>query len=138
MTYEYQSFLAHHGVKGQKWGVRNYQNPDGTLIHPKGRKKQEKKVAESDTWKKDESKWLSDDELNRRNNRMQREQQYRQNIDNRHPVKKEISAMAKKIFIGTAVGVAIGAMTRNYKGLTRAGAAFIRTTANTYGTLRRR
>lgn len=24
-------YLAHHGIKGQKWGVRNYQNPDGTL-----------------------------------------------------------------------------------------------------------
>lgn len=23
--------LYHHGIKGQKWGVRNYQNPDGSL-----------------------------------------------------------------------------------------------------------
>lgn len=27
MKYE----LYHHGIKGQRWGVRRYQNPDGTL-----------------------------------------------------------------------------------------------------------
>ncbi len=25
------AFFAHHGIKGQKWGVRRFQNPDGTL-----------------------------------------------------------------------------------------------------------
>lgn len=27
----YSTELYHHGIKGQKWGVRRYQNPDGTL-----------------------------------------------------------------------------------------------------------
>lgn len=35
-------FLAHHGIKGQKWGIRRYQNPDGTLTE--AGKKHEQKV----------------------------------------------------------------------------------------------
>lgn len=27
----YQAELYHHGIKGQRWGVRRYQNPDGSL-----------------------------------------------------------------------------------------------------------
>ena len=31
MNYVYKSELYHHGIKGQKWGVRRFQNKDGSL-----------------------------------------------------------------------------------------------------------
>lgn len=30
-TWDDGTYLAHHGIKGQKWGIRRFQNPDGTL-----------------------------------------------------------------------------------------------------------
>lgn len=40
-TFLSEGELYHHGIKGMKWGVRRYQNPDGSLTE-KGRKRLEK------------------------------------------------------------------------------------------------
>ena len=49
--------LQHHGIKGQKWGIRRYQNADGTLT-PEGiaRKKKMERLANDERLSKKERK----------------------------------------------------------------------------------
>lgn len=108
MTKEYSEFLAHHGIKGQKWGVRRFQNPDGTLKNPKGR-------PESSTWKSKDAGYLSDEELNRRNSRLQRENQYRQLTEpKRAKALKWIKTTASTILVASAIGALKGRMSGSY------------------------
>lgn len=50
----YLNELYHHGIKGQKWGVRRYQNPDGTLTA--AGKKRYLDYGRSGNWNKREVK----------------------------------------------------------------------------------
>ena len=46
----YNDSLAHHGILGQKWGVRRYQNPDGTLT-AEGRRRYAPRAVDSSVTK---------------------------------------------------------------------------------------
>ena len=39
-SYTYSNELYHHGIKGQKWGVRRYQNEDGSLTNAGKKRRQ--------------------------------------------------------------------------------------------------
>lgn len=96
-----ESFLEHHGIKGQKWGVRRYQNEDGTLTEAG------KVRYNPDGSKKDVNK-MTDEELARANKRIAAEQQFQNLTGSTQPGKALTKDNAIKI---GATFVATGAST---------------------------
>ena len=153
-----EDFLIHYGIKGQKWGVRRFQNEDRTLTAAGKERygrgdgssfgKKMKKAASSvgsgigkaakaigkraknaaeEKWKEN-PKHLSDDELQERINRLNKEAQYKRLQDelNRKPSKNQNGqgggkggkgkkhpylALALLTPVATAIGVGTKAIT---------------------------
>ena len=81
--------LQHWGIKGMRWGVRRYQNKDGSLT-PAGEKRYANNHEDYNKAHDDKSvSSMSDAELKARNNRLQMEKQYRE-LTNKKSVGKNI------------------------------------------------
>lgn len=107
--------LFHHGIKGQKWGVRRYQNPDGSLTESG------KARYNSDMSPKDPTK-MSNEELQKANQRLGAESTYRNLTGTSQPGRALTRDNAIKIgatFLGTAaLPVLYKAMKGNLSGMT--------------------
>ena len=75
--YTVKNELYHYGVTGMKWGVRRYQNADGTLTTA-GKKRYSKDAYEAKKIKKKKTSQMSNEELRILNNRQELERKHKQ------------------------------------------------------------
>lgn len=118
--------LYHYGIKGMKWGVRRFQNKDGSYT-PAGKKRRSQEgwsddAKEAASIKKKSVKQMSNSELRKLNERQNLERQYKQLNPNK--IKK---GMAVAAGIASGMGT-IAALYNNSNQLIKAGKAIMEAT----------
>lgn len=105
-------YLEHHGILGQKWGVRRFQRPDGTRTAAgKKRAKQYQTVSqEANELLKNRNKY-SDQELQSKVNRLNNAARLR-DLAGRDPEKKgspldRYTSTAKKVLLAASTTAAV-------------------------------
>lgn len=109
--YRYNNELYHWGIKGMKWGVRRYQNSDGSYTAA-GKKRRKFRTdgwsddaKEAGQLKKKKLNQMSNAELQKLNKRQELENKYRQNNK---------SSIAKGIAIVGVTAAALGTLNNLY------------------------
>lgn len=102
--------LYHFGVKGMKWGVRRYQNSDGSLT-PAGRKRYDKQVRASRKADVKNRRTLSDSEIEQKIKRLESEKKLKNlTEEDLSPGRKAASDILKsagnKVLTAAAAGAA--------------------------------
>lgn len=110
----HKEMLMHYGIKGQKWGIRRYQNEDGTRTAA-GKKREQYNSNHEDYDKAHTTKsvkTMSDAELRNRLNRLQMEKQYKQLSST--DVKRGKDFVSKSLKVPTGVATATTTALRIY------------------------
>ena len=102
-------YLAHHGIKGQKWGVRRYQNKAGTKKHKRASSKKSGKQRKANSKIAKRSKLYKDsralnwsllqelqDNLQRMQMQMQQQQQQEQNQMMQEQIRQQQNQMMQE------------------------------------------
>lgn len=111
--YQQTNELYHHGILNQKWGLRRFQNKDGSLT-PAGKERYNKNSGKDSNTKlskkqnsKKSIKDYSNEELNAMTNRLNAENNYREALKrNRSAGEKFINHIGTKILLPAVTNVA--------------------------------
>ena len=103
--------LSHHGIKGMKWGVRRFQNKDGSRTAA-GKKRESDLDAETKKIRKTEVKnrrTMSDADIKKRIERLKLEKEYKSLVDSdinrgKKFVSEVLSESSKKVLTIAAAG----------------------------------
>ena len=112
-----QGELYHHGIKGQKWGVRRFQNKDGSLT-PAGKKRYDEPNERRGDVKKDKQHKIP---KNKSLHRLQLEERYRkEGLSKKQAEQEAAKRIRTEAFVAAAAAVTVGSCVAyaKYKGYT--------------------
>lgn len=103
-----ETWLAHHGIKGMKWGVRRFENPDGTLTEAGKKRYRDKQIKEERKLIDENRKSMSDKDLDDAINRLKKEKQLHDLVNPGNAfVKAIMSDVGKKVLTTALAGAAL-------------------------------